>query len=114
MLPNRYEYAGCNPSNYVDPSGLSHSVVHQCAKGAVRGGVVGIGVGAVGTALGIAFWGVATAATGGVPLQLFSEQYLWVSLAQLQIVVLGHTITMPKARHSSNTVRSSNPDQEGT
>ena len=22
MLPNRYEYAGCNPSNFVDPSGL--------------------------------------------------------------------------------------------
>ena len=25
MLPNRYEYANCNPSNFVDPSGLTCS-----------------------------------------------------------------------------------------
>jgi len=31
MLPNRYEYAGCNPSNFVDPSGLHADCVNSVA-----------------------------------------------------------------------------------
>ena len=65
MLPNRYEYAGCNPSNYVDPSGL----VHQCdafVYGAIGVALVlGAGV-AIGGYFATAAAATAYEALGGV------------------------------------------------
>jgi len=51
MLPNRYEYAGCNPSNFVDPSGLHHDPCAASTKNLI-GTAIGFGAayGAWGTA----------------------------------------------------------------
>jgi RHS repeat-associated protein len=45
---NRYAYAGCNPTNFVDRTGLASEYVDACLQDAFIGGVGGIVVGAIG------------------------------------------------------------------
>jgi len=60
MLPNRYEYADCNPSNYVDPSGLDAIDTFNCVG--TSGVLVAAGVGMI-LGLSLITGGVAAIAT---------------------------------------------------
>jgi len=76
MLPNRYEYAECNPSNYVDPSGLAVCTPRQ----AVRDTIVGVAtvVASVGVILGLGAvtgGGAAVAAAIGAQAFIFAGVY---------------------------------------
>ena len=68
---NRYAYAGCNPANYIDPTGLDHidevgvSARSVCEDGLREGAIEGAVAGGIGAALGLAL-GVVTAVSGGV------------------------------------------------
>jgi len=62
MLPNRYEYAGCNPSNFVDPSGLNYA----CASAQWNVGAATLSMLGSYTALALAATFVASPITLGV------------------------------------------------
>jgi hypothetical protein len=48
ITSSRYAYAGCNPANNVDPSGLD--LGDDCLEGALIGGLIGTATGASGLA----------------------------------------------------------------
>ncbi|MDP9371281.1 MAG: hypothetical protein M3Q65_02260 [Chloroflexota bacterium] len=68
---NRYSYAGCNPVNYTDPSGLDWE--EDCFQGAVVGGITGWITGAIAGGITGAILGGPGGALGGAAVGAIAE-----------------------------------------